>query len=48
MLVENIVRSKEGNHEEQDILLLVEEGQGREGSRQEVYCRGWGARVEAL
>ena len=28
--------------------MHVEEGWGRKGAREEVYCRGWGTRMQAL
>ena len=28
--------------------MHVEEGWGRKGAREEVYCRGWGTKMKAL
>ena len=48
MLVEGVVWPKQGYHEQQGELVLVEESWGWEGARENVWSWGWGVRMEAL
>ena len=45
MLVEDVGWAKECYHVEEGILVLVDQGRGREGTRQEVEGWGWSAGV---
>ena len=48
MLEEDVARAQECYHVEESILVLVKQGWGREGAREEVQGWGRGAGVEAL
>ena len=48
MLEEDVARTQECYHVEEGVLVLVKQGRGREGAREEVQGWGWSVRVETL
>ena len=48
MLIEGVVWSKQAHHVEQCELVLMEQSQGWERAREQVYSWGWGAGMESL
>ena len=48
MLEQDVARSQESHHVEEGVLVLVDQGGGRQGSRQKMESRARGAWVETL